>query len=46
MQFREIDPDYARTLKKAYAAGVEIIPVQASVSPQKIEIVRELPFDI
>ena len=43
---REIDPDYARTLKKAYAAGVEIIPVQASVSPQKIEIVRELPFDI
>jgi len=43
---REIDPDYARTLKKAYASGVEIIPVQASVSPQKIEIVRELPFDV
>lgn len=39
-----IDPDYARTMKKAYDAGVEIIPVQALVSPEGIEIVRELPF--
>ncbi len=39
-----IDPDYALTLQKAHAAGVEIIPVQAAVSPEKIEIVRELPF--
>ncbi len=41
-----IDPDYARTLKKAFAAGVEIIPVQASVSSESIEITRELPFEI
>ena len=41
-----IDPDYARTLKKAFRSGVEIIPVQALVSPEGIEIVRELPFEI
>jgi sugar fermentation stimulation protein A len=41
---KEIDPDYAATLKKAYAAGVEIIPVQASVTPERIEIVGEIPF--
>ncbi len=41
-----IDPDYARTLKKAYDAGVEIIPVQALVSPEGIDIVRELPFAV
>ena len=43
---KAIDPDYARKLKTAYAAGVEIIPVQAAVSPKAIEIVRELPFEI
>ncbi len=41
-----IDPDYARTLKKAFAVGVEVIPVQAAVSPDSIEITRELPFEI
>ncbi len=41
-----IDPDYAHTLKKAFDAGVEIIPVQASVSRERIEIVRELPFEV
>ncbi len=41
-----IDPGYAQTLQKAHAVGVEIIPVQASVSPEGIEIVRELPFEI
>lgn len=41
---REIDPAYADALEKAVTAGVEVIPVQAEVSPEKIEIVRELPF--
>lgn len=43
---REIDPEYAETLKKAYAAGVEVIPVQAKVTPERIEIIRELPFEL
>ena len=43
---REIDPAYARALEKAVTAGVEVIPVQAEVSPEGIEIVRELPFQI
>ena len=43
---KEIDPDYAATLQKAYIAGVEIIPVQARVTPEKIEIVSELPFEL
>lgn len=43
---KDIDPDYAKTLKKAYENGVEIIPLQAKVSPQNIEIVGELPFEI
>ena len=43
---KDIDPEYAKSLTKAYKAGVEIIPVQAEVSPEKIEIVRELPFEL
>ncbi|MCF8365922.1 MAG: DNA/RNA nuclease SfsA [Bacteroidales bacterium] len=42
----EIDPDYAETLLKAFAAGVEVIPVMADVSPEKIEISKILPFDL
>lgn len=42
---RGIDPDYAATLQKAYASGVEIIPVQAEVTPEQIEIVREISFE-
>jgi len=42
----DIDPEYASSLKKAYAAGVEIIPVQAEVTPERIEIVRELGFEL
>ncbi len=41
-----IDPEYAATLQTAYGAGVEIIPVQAKVTPEQIEIVKELPFEI
>ncbi len=42
----QIDPNYALTLIKAYNKGVEIIPVIAQVSPEKIELKREIPFDL
>ena len=42
----EIDPDYSKLLKEALNAGVEIIPMQASVTPEKIELVNQLPFEI
>ncbi len=42
----EIDPEYSKTLKSAYEQGVEIIPVQVKVSPEKIEITKELPFEL
>lgn len=41
-----IDPAYAKTLSEAYKKGVEIIPVQAKVTPEEIKIVRELPFEL
>jgi len=43
---RDIDPDYAETLIKAFAAGVEVIPVMAEVSPEGIEIIKIIPFDL
>lgn len=42
----DIDPEYAETLVRAFAAGVEVFPVMAEVSPEKIDIVRILPFDL
>jgi len=42
----DIDPEYSNTLIKAQANGVEIIALQAEVSSDKIEIIRELPFDL
>ena len=42
----EIDPDYSETLNEAYEEGVEIIPLQAKVTPSRIEIVREMPFEL
>ena len=41
-----IDPEYAKTLAKAYDKGVEIIPVQAKVTPEEIYISAELPFEL
>jgi sugar fermentation stimulation protein A len=41
-----IDPDYAKTLNKAFKLGVEIIPIQAKVTPEKIELTKELPFEL
>ncbi|MCU4175437.1 DNA/RNA nuclease SfsA [Carboxylicivirga sp. N1Y90] len=42
----DIDPDYSSTLKQAHEAGVEIIPLQARVTPSEISIVRELPYSL
>jgi len=43
---KNIDPEYAKTLIKAYKKGVEIIPIQAKVTPEKIELIKELPFEL
>lgn len=42
----EIDIEYAKTLKIAYENGVEVIPVQVKVSPEKIEFYKILPFEL
>lgn len=42
----QIDPEYAETLVTAFTNGVEIFPVMAAVSPEKIDIVKILPFDL
>jgi sugar fermentation stimulation protein A len=42
----QIDPDYSQTLRKAYENGVEIIPMIAQVSPEKINLIREMPFEL
>ena len=42
----QIDPNYTRSLIKAYNNGVEIIPVIAQVTPEKIEIIKEIPFEL
>ncbi len=43
---KQIDPDYAEALKMAFRSGVEIIPMQAEVTPEAIEFVRKLPFEL
>ena len=43
---KEIDADYAAMLKKVAADGVEIIAMQAKVSPQEIKLVRKLPVEL
>lgn len=42
----EIDPEYAKTLKLAVNAGVEVIAMQAKVTPEKIELVRSIIVEI
>ena len=42
----EIDPEYAKALKLAVDAGVEVIVLQAKVSPDKIELTKKLPVEI
>jgi sugar fermentation stimulation protein A len=43
---RKIDPDYARALKEAVRNGVEVIVVQARVSPGGIGFHRQLPVEL
>ncbi len=40
----DIDPAYADALKKAIDSGVEVIAMQAEVSPDGIDLVKEIPF--
>jgi len=42
----EIDPDYEKALKTAFNAGVEVIVMQAKVTPDKIELLRKIPAEI
>ena len=39
----EIDPVYARGLRAALAAGVEVVALQAAVTPEEITLVKRLP---
>ncbi len=41
-----IDPDYASTLKEVALSGVEIIPFQVEVTPEKIIPLSGLPFEL
>ncbi|QIA08289.1 DNA/RNA nuclease SfsA [Draconibacterium halophilum] len=43
---KAIDPDYAALLKQASEAGVEIIPMQAKVTPTGIVLSRKLPVEL
>ncbi len=43
---RHIDPKYAETLIEAINNGVEVIVLQANVSPSQIELIKQLPVEI
>lgn len=43
---KAIDPTYAETLKIAFEQGVEIIPLLVKVTPQEINILKEIPFEL
>ncbi|MFO8001449.1 MAG: DNA/RNA nuclease SfsA, partial [Marinilabilia sp.] len=43
---RSIDPDYSDTLIKAVDMGIEIIPVQAEVSPRGIVLKDVLSYEL
>lgn len=42
----DIDPDYAKTLKEACENGVEVYPIRAVVTPERIELGELLPFEL
>ncbi|PKQ69518.1 sugar fermentation stimulation protein SfsA [Labilibaculum manganireducens] len=42
----DIDPDYAATLKEARENGVEVYPIRAIVTPERIELGELLPFEL
>ncbi len=41
----EVDPDYARLLRDAVGAGVEVLPYRMHLSPRGIALRGRLPFD-
>lgn len=41
-----IDPEYGKTLREVFSAGVEILPYRAHVTPTEITIDRKLPFQL
>lgn len=43
---REIDPEYGKALDKAVRQGVEVIVVQAKVTPESIDFHRVLPVEL
>jgi sugar fermentation stimulation protein A len=43
---KEIDPEYAKALKQAVDAGVEVIVMQTEVSPEGIYIKKKLPVEM
>ncbi|PLX15898.1 MAG: hypothetical protein C0599_16085 [Salinivirgaceae bacterium] len=43
---RDIDPAYAQSLEKAVSAGVEVIAMMAKVTPEGINLVKEIPFEL
>jgi sugar fermentation stimulation protein A len=42
----EIDPEYAKALKLAVDAGVEVIVIQVEVTPEGIYMKKKLPVEI
>jgi sugar fermentation stimulation protein A len=43
---KDIDPEYAKTLKEAFDNGVEIMVYMAQVLPESIKLIKEVPFEI
>ena len=43
---KEIDPEYARVLKQAVNAGVEVIVLQVEVTPEGIYLKKKIPVEI
>ncbi len=42
---KDIDPNYAKGLKEAYENGVEVISYMAKVTPEGIDLLKEIPFE-
>ncbi len=40
-----IDPNYSDTLQKAMSSGVEVIAMQAEVTPEGIRLIKKIPFE-
>ena len=43
---RQTDPDFARALEEAAAAGVRILALECRVAPDTLEITGEIPVQI